>query len=420
MHRLVLANVPYMSKSIASQTRPEFKYRLAYMNLFLIFRLFLIVMIYLRWAWKLATEGETVMIAFVSMLLPGISWSTIYAMNNYFGMHDTAINTLIVFNLFVPVVNALYLDTDVLILTTTPFTILIGFVVLPVEELNYSLLNFFCAIGIYLLRKFYVESFNITVIVPLYNEKTAYLFLCCVFFIGLTTLCVGHKFWASEVELKEMIEKLREEVKRSNEISLKLKGQQEKTEEALQARTLLLSNVSHEIRTPLAAVMSLCTLIRETMLSDLQSSYIQVIDRTANVLLVLLKDLLDSSRLELGAVNVIYEKIRLVDCLYSMITVASLSASEKGLELCFSVSPELESRGIYSHEESLQSIVFHLLTNSIKFTDGGASQLVTLRASLVSPDYYFVANKYLNPSFRLKDRFPEIAQGIFSSFLSIN
>lgn len=117
----------------------------------------------------------------------------------------------------------------------------------------------------------------------------------------------------------------------------------------------------------MAAIISITSLLRETGLNDIQANYTHLIDRTSHILLGLLKDIIDSSRLESGIFFCFYfcyvdsrppshEEFNSLETFYPVVATASLSAIDKGLffkssilcildlEISFDISPELLER----------------------------------------------------------------------------
>ncbi len=139
---------------------------------------------------------------------------------------------------------------------------------------------------------------------------------------------------------------------------------------ATQAKSDFLANMSHEIRTPMNAVIGLNHLLSRTVLTDKQGDYVYKIGESAQNLLGIINDILDFSKIEAGKLDIEeidFELDSVVDNLSSMI---SLKAQEKGVELIFSISPDIPPV-LVGDPLRLGQILLNLANNALKFTESG-------------------------------------------------
>lgn len=168
----------------------------------------------------------------------------------------------------------------------------------------------------------------------------------------------------SETDSKENHQRI-QELELAN-IQLAQAHQQVLQQSAAQLRHFACS--SHEIRTPLNCIIGLSSLLQETELNPMQAESMQLISSSSELLLTVVNDVLDYSKLESGHVDVSIKPSNLQDTLVSVVQSMELKTRDKNIRVRTEYSPFLPP--IYETDRlRLQQILFNLLGNAFKFSD---------------------------------------------------
>ncbi|WKL58474.1 response regulator [Asticcacaulis sp. ZE23SCel15] len=164
---------------------------------------------------------------------------------------------------------------------------------------------------------------------------------------------------------------LRENARQQEE----LKAAKEKAEAASEAKSRFLATMSHEIRTPMNVVNGLATLLAKSPLNGDQQKMVDTLRTNADLLLKLINDLLDISRIEDGRIDL--ETIAFVpgEILNDIRVMFEFDIARKGLKLV--MTDRTEGAGLLGDRTRLQQIIMNLVSNALKFTDQGEIEVIT-------------------------------------------
>ena len=146
----------------------------------------------------------------------------------------------------------------------------------------------------------------------------------------------------------------------------------DKAEELDRLKSAFLANMSHEIRTPLNAIVGFSSLLAEMDSRSERQEYIKIVQENNELLLQLISDILDLSKIEAGTFNFVYTNVDVNETCSEIIKSMGMKVS-KGVELIFGeLFPECY---IYTDKNRFTQVISNFINNALKFTQQGSITL---------------------------------------------
>lgn len=170
------------------------------------------------------------------------------------------------------------------------------------------------------------------------------------------------------------VQDIDEEMKRllqQENIIAAVEEQNQKLTDINKAKSVFISNMSHEIRTPINAVLGMDEMILRETKDEKIREYAYDIKNAGKMLLSIINDILDYSKIEAGKMEIIPEDFRLGYMLDDINRLISVKAKEKDLNLVIDISPELPDM-VCGDELRIKQVIINILTNAVKYTPSGS------------------------------------------------
>ena len=215
--------------------------------------------------------------------------------------------------------------------------------------------------------------------------------------LALFGLVVIHsRLWKAKRRLKlameatQQISEIKTTLLESKVREMDLSRSKEVAESANQAKSEFLAVMSHELRTPLNGILGMNELLLNTELTEQQRRFMEACSSSGKLLLQLINDILDLSKIEAGKLELNMQACHLESLVFDVIGVFTQSANQKGLALNCYVEPSACVQ-VLGDENRLRQVLVNLLGNALKFTVSGD---VTVRVDVTQRRECQMTNRF--------------------------
>ncbi len=151
-------------------------------------------------------------------------------------------------------------------------------------------------------------------------------------------------------------------------------------DEANLSKSLFLANMSHEIRTPMNAILGFSEIALSETTDEKSKEYFNEIKHAGNILLTVINDILNISKIELGKNEIKQNPYRFSKLIKDVKLITRANANKKGLALNIIVDEYLPDN-LYGDSNKIREILLNLLGNSVKYTNAGG---IEFKASFIT------------------------------------
>ncbi len=168
----------------------------------------------------------------------------------------------------------------------------------------------------------------------------------------------------------KMLDQINAHIDERERINRQLEAAKEKAEDSNRLKSAFLANMSHEIRTPLNAIVGFSNLMGMDADAAEKQQYVDIINSNNELLLQLINDILDLSKIEAGTLEFIYSDFDLVDLMRTEESTMRLKLQNPDVELVFEEG--MADCRIHCERNRLRQVITNLIGNAIKFTEKGS------------------------------------------------
>ena len=192
--------------------------------------------------------------------------------------------------------------------------------------------------------------------------------------------------------------------------------QKNKSEQDSKAKNEYLANMAHDIRTPINTVLGMNEMILRENKDVEINEYANNIKRASNILVELVNDILDISKIESGKMELIEDSYEVKELLNDIITVINDKCKKKNLQFVVNIDKNIPS-GLYGDVNKIKQVLLNLLTNAVKYTQSGT---ITFDINIMNRNESDTVELYVSVTDTGSGIQQENLKSIFSSFKRID
>lgn len=210
----------------------------------------------------------------------------------------------------------------------------------------------------------------------------------CNGFIGFDSILEHHYYTEKEEILLAVFSELLVNIHHREHLERALISEKQKADSANKAKSEFLANMSHEIRTPMNAILGFSEALYHKMEKEQHKSMIKSILNGGNLLLSLLNDILDLSKIEAGRIEISAQSVDILSIVEEIKLLFQDNAAKKGIKILIEIGESFPP-ALKLDEIRIKQILFNLVGNAIKFTHIGSvnirlyAEMVELETNLI-------------------------------------
>ncbi len=148
-----------------------------------------------------------------------------------------------------------------------------------------------------------------------------------------------------------------------------IEAEKEKAKSSEKAKHQFLANMSHEIRTPMNAIKGMIDILIRRKPKANQIKYLNGVKESSDSLLVIINDILDLSKIEVGKIDLEHIPFSILEVIKNVHTIMQFRAEEKSLDLKLDIPENIPQ--VLGDPSRLRQVIINLVGNAIKFTEKG-------------------------------------------------